>query len=103
MEAFTSQLLQAGLAQNENAGAGKQLYTRYKKRRNRKIMQSFMNVLYVKIPVFDPDRILEKMKPFFGFIFTKTFLFISIMIMLSAVMLVATHWTDLYFEDACLP
>ncbi len=93
LEAFTSQLLQAGLAQNENAGAGKQLYTRYKKRRNRKIMQSFMNVLYVKIPVFDPDRILEKMKPFFGFIFTKTFLFISIMIMLSAVMLVATHWT----------
>src|SRR4051812_38732413 len=29
LEAFTSQLLQAGLAQNENAGAGKQLFTRY--------------------------------------------------------------------------
>ncbi|HQR06972.1 MAG TPA: HlyD family efflux transporter periplasmic adaptor subunit [Gemmatales bacterium] len=93
LEAFTSQLLQAGLAQNENAGAGKQLFTRYKKRRNRKIMQTFMNVLYIKIPVFDPDRVLEKMKPVFGFIFTQLFLWISIAIMLGAVLLVATHWS----------
>lgn len=92
LEAFTSQLLQAGLAQNENAGAGKQLFTRYKKRRNRKIMQSFMNILYLKIPIFDPDRTLQEMKPFFGFIFTRIFLFISICIMLGAVLLVATHW-----------
>ncbi|MBL8821051.1 MAG: efflux RND transporter periplasmic adaptor subunit [Planctomycetia bacterium] len=92
LEAFTSQLLQAGLAQNENAGAGKQLFTRYKKRRNRKIMQSFMNIFYIKIPLFDPDRVLEKMVPLFGFIFTRFFLFLSIMVMLGAVMLVATHW-----------
>ncbi|MFT3878443.1 MAG: hypothetical protein QM703_02145 [Gemmatales bacterium] len=93
LEAFTSQLLQAGLAQNENAGAGKQLFTRYKKRRNRKIMQTFMNILYIKIPVFDPDRVLEKMKPVFGFIFTQLFLWISVAIMLGAVLLVATHWS----------
>jgi len=92
LEAFTSQLLQAGLAQNENAGAGKQLFSRYKKRRNRKIMQTFMNILYIKIPIFDPDRVLEKMKPVFGFIFTQLFLWISVAIMLGAVLLVATHW-----------
>src|SRR5436190_17712842 len=43
LEAFTSQLLQAGLAQNETAGAGKQLFTRFKKRRKNKLMQAFMN------------------------------------------------------------
>lgn len=92
LEAFTSQLLQAGLAQNENAGAGKQLFTRYKKRRNRKYMQAFMNILYIKVPIFDPDYILEKMKPFFGFIFTQVFLFFSVVVMLSALFLVLTHW-----------
>lgn len=93
LESFTTQLLQAGLAQNENAGSGKQLFTRYKRRRNRKILQSFMNILYIKIPIFDPDKILEKMMPFFGFIFTQIFLYISIAIMLGAVMLVTTHWS----------
>jgi putative peptide zinc metalloprotease protein len=92
LEAFTSQLLQAGLAQNETAGSGKQLYTRYKKRRKSKILRGFMNVMYIKIPVFDPDRLLEKMMPWFGFIFTKSFLAISIGVMLAAVLLVATHW-----------
>jgi putative peptide zinc metalloprotease protein len=92
LEAFTSQLLQAGLAQNETAGAGKQLFTRYKKRRNKKLMQSFMNVMYIKIPVFDPDKLLEKMVPWFGFIFTKFFLLLSIGLMIGAVMLVTTHW-----------
>jgi putative peptide zinc metalloprotease protein len=92
LEAFTSQLLQAGLAQNETAGAGKQLFTRFKKRRKNKILQTFMNVMYIKIPVFDPEKLLNKMVPILGFIFTRTFLFFSIVVMLSAVLLVATHW-----------
>jgi len=96
LEAFTSQLLQAGLAQNETAGAGKQLFTRYKKRRKNKFFQAFMNVMYIKIPVFDPDKLLEKMVPWFGFVFTKTFLILSILVMLSATALVLTHWSTFY-------
>src|SRR4051794_28462252 len=92
LEHFTSQLLQAGLAQNETPGSGKQLFDRYKKRQRSKITQALMNVLYIKIPVLDPDRILEHMKPNFGFIFTGWFLAVSVAVMLGAVALVASHW-----------
>ena len=92
LEAFTSQLLQAGLAQNESPGAGKQLYDRYKKRRRSKAAQTYLNILYIKIPLFDPDRLLERMLPKLRFIFTYWFLAASIGIMLAAGLLVATHF-----------
>src|SRR5262245_7071848 len=92
LEAFASQLLQAGLAQNETPNAGKQLFERFKKQRKNKISQAFLNILYIKIPIFDPDRILNKMVRPLRFIYTTWFLVLSIAIMLAAIGLVATHW-----------
>lgn len=94
LEAFTSQLLQAGLAQNENPNAGKQLFDRYKKRQNKKILQAFMNVMYIKIPVFDPDQILNHMLPPLRFIFTRWFGLLSVAFMLSALLLVLSNWNS---------
>jgi putative peptide zinc metalloprotease protein len=94
LEAFTSQLLQAGLAQNETPNAGKQLFDRFKKRRKNQILQYLMNIMYIKIPVFDPDRLLAKMMKPFAFMFTTWFLVVSIAYMLAAALLVATHWNS---------
>src|SRR5262245_41306668 len=71
LEAFTSQLLQAGLAQNETPNAGKQLFDRFKKRRKNQLLQYVMNILYIKIPIFDPDKLLTAMLPPLRFIFTR--------------------------------
>lgn len=92
LEAFTSQLLQAGLVQNETPNAGKQLFDRYKKRRNKQLLQTLTNILYIKIPIYDPDRLLDRMLPYLRFIFTTWFLILSIIVMLSAIALVATNW-----------
>lgn len=94
LEAFTSQLLQAGLAQNETPGAGKQIYDRFKKRRRKMIMNKFMNVLYIKIPLVDPDALLNRMVKPLGFIFTRWFLYLSVAIMLSALFLVMSQWNS---------
>jgi putative peptide zinc metalloprotease protein len=94
LEAFTSQLLQAGLAQNETPNAGKQLYDRYWKRQKNKVLQYLMNIMYIKIPVFDPDKILTKMVKPLAFIFTTWFLVLSVAYMLAAGLLVATHWSS---------
>lgn len=94
LEAFTSQLLQAGLAQNETPNAGKQLFDRYKKRRRKQLLQMFLNVLYIKIPVFDPDKLLTAMLPWTRFIFTKTFGILSVLFMLSALLLVLSNWNS---------
>src|SRR5947199_4377708 len=77
LEHFGQQLLTAGLAQNESPRAGKQLYDRRKKRVRSEWMQTLTNILYIKIPVFDPDKLLKRMAPWTWWMFTTTFLFAS--------------------------
>jgi putative peptide zinc metalloprotease protein len=92
LEGFGQQLLTAGLAQNESPLAGKQLFDRRKKRKRTEWMQTFTNILYIKIPVIDPDRLLQGMLRWLGWIFTMSFFLLSVGVMLGAVMLVATHF-----------
>jgi len=92
LEHFGQQLLTVGLAHNESPQAGKQLFDRRKKRLRREWAATLTNILYIKIPVIDPDRILTRMLPWTRFIFTTWFFSLSCMFMLSAVMLVLTHF-----------
>jgi putative peptide zinc metalloprotease protein len=93
LEQFGQQLLKAGLAQNESPQAGQQLYDRRKERRRSEIMQAVTNILYIKLPVFDPEKMLMAMLPYLRWMFTMTFLAVSVAFMLAAVMLVLTHFT----------
>src|SRR6266540_3057940 len=63
LESFAQQLLTAGLAQNESAQGGKQLIDPRKKRKPNQLIQALTNLLYLKIPVFDPDKLLGVMLP----------------------------------------
>src|SRR5262245_13556587 len=92
LEHFAQQLLTAGLAQNESPQAGKQLFDRRKKRKRREWMQYITNILYIKIPLFDPDKLLTRMLPWFRWIFTPWFVIGSVILMFSALMLVLTHF-----------
>src|SRR5438477_9277597 len=69
LEGFAQQLLTAGLAHNESPQAGQQLFDRRKKRRRTEWMQTFTNILYIKIPVIDPDRLLRQMLRYVSWIF----------------------------------
>ncbi len=92
VEAFAQQLINAGLAQNDSPRAGKQLYEQRSKRRRNEWMQALTNILYIKLPVFDPDYVLKRMLRFVGWIFSLWFFALSVGLMLSAAMLVATHF-----------
>src|SRR6516225_3516711 len=98
LESFAQQLLTAGLAQNESPKAGTQLFERRKKRLRKEWLQTLTNILYIKIPIYDPDRLLTWMlnRSFFGlgmrWIFTTWFLILSVGVMLAAVLLVLTHF-----------
>src|SRR5229473_8465437 len=61
LEGFAQQLLTAGLAHNESPQAGKQLFDRRKKRLRSEWAATLTNILYIKIPVIDPDRLLTRM------------------------------------------
>src|SRR5436190_17886775 len=82
LEQFGQQLLKAGLAQNESPQAGKQLYDRRKERRRSEIMQALTNILYIKIPVFDPEWLLLRMLPWLRWMFSVTFMLLSLGVIL---------------------
>lgn len=92
LEHFGQQLLTAGLVQNESPNAGNLLFDRRKKRKRMEWIQTFTNILYIKIPVIDPDRILTWMLPYLRFMFTYWFLAVSVAVMGAAVFLVTTHF-----------
>jgi putative peptide zinc metalloprotease protein len=92
LEQFGQQLLTAGLVQNEAPQAGKLLYERRCKRRRSEILQAWTNILYIKIPIFDPEKLLGKMVPYVRFVFTTWFGLFSIGLVLAAILLVATHF-----------
>ncbi len=92
LESFAQQLLNAGLAQNESPNAGKQLFDQRKKRKRSQLMQALTNILYIKIPLIDPDKILKHMLVYLSWMFTLWFLTVSVGVMLAALLLVATHF-----------
>ncbi|MBA4189737.1 MAG: hypothetical protein C0467_17260 [Planctomycetaceae bacterium] len=92
LEVFARQLVTAGLVQHEQQGAGKHLFERRAKQRRFKRFATFANIMYLKIPVFDPDRVLNWMYGYLSWIFTTWFLVASVLFILSAVVHVLLHF-----------
>jgi putative peptide zinc metalloprotease protein len=92
LEGFAQQVMGAGLARNDSPQLGKQLLERRGKRRRREWMQRFMNILAIKVPVFDPETLLTKMLRYTKWIFTTTFAALSVLVILAALFLVLTHF-----------
>ncbi len=96
LEAFARQLVTAGLVQHEQAGTGKHLFQRRAKQRRMQRFAALSNILYYKIPVFDPDRLLTWMFKGLWWIFTWPFFFASVGLMLAAVAQVTIHFQTFY-------
>src|SRR5947209_6842399 len=95
LEHFAQQLLTAGLVQNESPQAGKQLFDRRKKRRRSEWMQTLTNILYIKIPVFDPDRLLnwmiKKLCPTFLRLEAGLFYLLTLLVVLGSALFAAAY------------
>jgi putative peptide zinc metalloprotease protein len=96
LESFARQLVTAGLVQHETGGAGKHLFARRAKQRRMRRLAAVSNILYWKIPVFDPDRILTWMYRHLWWIFTWPFFAASVGLMLAAVFHVLVHFDTFY-------
>src|SRR5262245_34087915 len=92
LEHFAQQLLTAGLVQNESPRAGQQLIDRRRKRKRTQLLQTLTNILYIRVPLFDPDVLLGKMIRYCGFFFSMWFFTLSVLVMLAAILLVTTHF-----------
>jgi putative peptide zinc metalloprotease protein len=90
---FVAQLHEAGIAQVDSPDQAQVFIRRRKKRMWKKVWQFLANILYIKIPIIDPERLLERMYPWFRWIFTRTFVVFSFGMMLAALTLVVSQWS----------
>src|SRR5690349_9572939 len=90
---FASQLHEAGIALVDSPDQAKALITRRRKNRWKKVWQFLANILYIKIPVVDPEKMLTGMYPYFRWIYTPGFIVVSVGMMLAALTLVVSQWT----------
>jgi putative peptide zinc metalloprotease protein len=96
LEGFARQLVTAGLVQHESPNAGRELFEKRRKQRRTKRLATVTNILYIKLPVFDPDRLLTKMIHPLWWIFTQLFLWASVLLMISAGLFVLFHYKTFY-------
>ncbi|GIW81813.1 MAG: hemolysin D [Gemmatales bacterium] len=94
IETFGYQLLKAGLAYYDSPEFGKRLFEQGKKCRRREILEKFTNILYIRIPILDPDKLLERMVPWLRWVFTRWFMALSVCLMLAALYVVASRFNQ---------
>lgn len=61
-----SQLYFANLLQYQGANDGGQLFERYKQRQQRELRMRIRNVMFMRVPLLDPDRFLVRTLPLVG-------------------------------------
>jgi putative peptide zinc metalloprotease protein len=61
-----SQLYFSNLLQYDTAVDAAQLFERYKKRRQREVGSRWLNIMFMRFPLFDPDRFLVRTLPYVG-------------------------------------
>ena len=93
---FTAQLHEASIVQIDSPDQAKVLIRRRRKNRWKKLWQFLANILYIKIPIIDPEKLLTGMYPYFSWIYTRTFIVFSVSMMCAALTLVASQWTEFY-------
>jgi putative peptide zinc metalloprotease protein len=72
-----------------------ELIDRRRKQRNKLFLSRFGNPLAIRIPLFDPDRLLTRWMPLVRPLFTRTAVVIGILIMLFALLAMTQHWSML--------
>lgn len=89
---FASQLHEAGIALIDSPDQAQALVRRRKKNQWKKVWQFVANILYIKIPVVDPEKLLTGMYPYFRWLYTSWFIAFSLGTMLAALTLVASQY-----------
>lgn len=96
LESFGQTLLKSGLAYHDQPAAGRQLLKRRQERVRDEWLRKLTNVLYIEIPLFDPDPVLRWLLARLRWVFTPWFFAAGMLFVLSAVVLVVTHFTSFW-------
>ena len=90
---YTSNLLQGDMPPDAEG-----LLARYRRRRTREIQSTLSNLLFIRLPLFDPDRLLERLVGLFGLLFSPAGFVLWMMIVGAGFYVLAGHWPQLLAE-----
>jgi putative peptide zinc metalloprotease protein len=91
---FISSLTTTNLLIVQQAGRDEMLYQASKRRWKVKLISQISNFMFFKIPLYDPDKLFNRMIDHLRFIWTKTFCLFYLAMMALAVVLVMRRWAD---------
>ncbi|QDV65774.1 site-2 protease family protein [Crateriforma conspicua] len=96
LQQFIGMLHRSGLVISNSPGQGKQLRERGRKKRNKELLGKFSNIFAIRTRGIDPEKILNRLLPWFGWMFTVPALLFFIGLFLTASLLLATQYETVY-------
>lgn len=90
-----AQLHSADVLQCDVTPDALEVFDRYEKQRKKRLMQRFIYPLAIHVPLFDPEKWLVKTLPLVRPVFTRIGLALWLGVVLTGIVLAATHWTEL--------
>lgn len=66
-----SQLYQSSLLVSDLSPDAARLFERYNQQKQRELKGKLLSILFIRIPLFDPDRLLNALIPLTGFLFSR--------------------------------
>ena len=94
IQSLVSDMYKSGLVYSNRFGQGTALLKRHEENVRQKIMQTLKNILYLRLPGWDPDRTLAWLLPWFGWIFQPIGVAIWLVVVLSASLLMLVQFDE---------
>lgn len=96
LQQFIGMLHRSGLVISNSPGQGKALRERGRVKKNKETMGKFANLFAIRYRGFDPERILNAILPWFGWMFTVPALIFFVLLLTSASLLLASQYETVY-------
>lgn len=97
-----SQLHRANLLHSDLAPDSRQLFERQRKTKNRQLRGQALNFLFLNIPLFDPDRLLTILRPFFKPFLNPLGFLVWLGIIVSAIWTAVGHFDQLADQSSAV-
>ncbi len=94
LQQFVGMLHRSGLVISHAGGQGRQLRRRGDQKRKKELLGKFVNIFAIRFRGIDPERILNRLLPLFGWLFTTWCLMLVTLIGLTAITLVLVNYQE---------
>lgn len=94
IQSLVTELHRTGLVYSNRMGQGTALVKQDRDRRRKKIWETLRNILYVKLPGWDPEKTLRLIHPYLRWMYTPWAAALCVLLMLSSWTLVLTHFSQ---------